>query len=202
VGPVDIHLQDTSPTWVCSNGHRNHGLFSLDYTVGYRILAKSHYELSAREDFSMSIVFSAMAFECELSRLFGKWTNIESNLSNGTGLSEEAIEEKLRKLTNIEKRIETVCRMMSPVGLDTFVKQTKELNDAISNRFPSLKIGTLAHDFQQTVFWPRNRVLHFGYTAYTEADASRCHSIADIGLQILSRLDKAKYDAVFPPQHG
>ena len=39
---------------------------------------------------------------------------------------------------------------------------------------------------------------HFGYTEYTEPDAARCYSIANIGLQILSQLDKAKYAAVFP----
>ena len=59
-------------------------MFALDFTVGYKILAKSEYELSARRDFSMSIVFAAMSFECELSRLFGKWTSIESNLSGCT----------------------------------------------------------------------------------------------------------------------
>lgn len=75
--PVDIHLNDDSAAWVCSKGHHNDGIFALDFTVGYKILAKSEYELSARRDFSMSIVFSAMSFECELSRLFGKWTNIE-----------------------------------------------------------------------------------------------------------------------------
>ena len=198
--PVDIHLNEDSPAWVCSNGHRNQGIFALDFTVGYKILAKSEYELSARRDFSMSIVFSAMSFECELSRLFRKWTNIESNLSNGTGIKDEEIEGRLRKMARIDNRIEAVCQLMSPVGVNAFVSQTGDLKDAIINRFPSLRIGTLAQDFQQTVFWPRNRILHFGYTEYTEPDAARCYSIANIGLQILSQLDKAKYAAVFPPQ--
>ena len=39
-----------------------------------------------------------------------------------------------------------------------------------------------------------------GYTEYTEPDAARCYSIANIGLQILSQLDKAEYVAVFPSQ--
>lgn len=198
--PVDIHLNDDSPAWVCSKGHHNQGMFALDFTVGYKILAKSEYELSARRDFSMSIVFSAMSFECELSRLFGKWTNIESNLSNGIGIKDEEIEGRLRKMGSIDQRIEAICRLMSPLGLNAFVSGTTGLKDAIVNRFPSLTIGSLATDFQQTVFWPRNRILHFGYTEYSEPDAARCYSIASIGLQILSQLDKAKYASVFPPQ--
>jgi hypothetical protein len=197
--PVDIHLNDYSPDWVCSKGHHNLGMFALDFTVGYKILAKSEYELSARRDFSMSIVFSAMSFECELSRLFGKWTSIASNLSGGTAPKDEETEEKLRKMVRIDKRIDAVCRLMSPLGMDEFVSQTSDLKDAIVNRFPSLRIGTLSQDFQQTVFCPRNRILHFGYTEYTETDAARCYSISNIGLHILSQLDKAKYAAVFPP---
>jgi hypothetical protein len=197
--PVDIHLNDDSPAWVCSKGHHNQGMFALDFTVGYKILAKSEYELSARRDFSMSIVFSAMSFECELSRLFGKWTNIESNLANGIGIKDEEIEGRLRKM-GVDQRIEAICRLMSPLGLNAFVSGTNDLKDAIVNRFPSLTIGSLATDFQQTVFWPRNRILHFGYTEYSEPDAARCYSIASIGLQILSQLDKAKYADVFPLQ--
>lgn len=198
--PVDIHLNDDSAAWVCSKGHHNQGIFALDFTVGYKLLAKSEYELSARRDFSMSIVFAAMSFECELSRLFGKWTNIESNLSNGIEIKDEEIEVRLRKMGSIDQRIEAICRLMSPLELNAFVSGTNELRDAIVNRFPSLTIGSLATDFQQTVFWPRNRILHFGYTEYSEPDAARCYSIASVGLQILSQLDKAKYAAVFPPQ--
>src|ERR1700733_8731880 len=144
--PIDIHLSDYSPAWVCSKRHHNQGMFALDFTVGYKILAKSEYELSARHDFSMSIVFSAMSFECELSRLFGKWKNIESNLSNGTGIKDEEIEGRLRKMGSIDQRIEAICRLMSPLGLNVFVSGTNDLKDAIVNRFPSLTIGSLATD--------------------------------------------------------
>jgi len=100
-GPVDIHLNDSTPAWVCSNGHSNQGMFALEITVGYKILAKSEFELASRRDYSMSIVFAAMAFECELSRLFGKWTNIELGMSNLPELKEVEIEERLRKMARI-----------------------------------------------------------------------------------------------------
>ena len=146
----------------------------------------------------MSIVFAAMAFECQLAYLFGKWTKIESGLFSGAEVKDEEIEEQLRKLGRIDKRIEAVCQLMSPLGLDAFVTHTLDLKDAIDSRFPSLNRGSLAQDFQQTVFWPRNRILHFGYTGYQQPDAARCYSIASIGLQIFSTMDKAKLSAVFP----
>jgi hypothetical protein len=196
---VDIHLDDDSPAWVCSKGHHNQGIFDLEFTVGYKIMAKSEYELSVRRDFSMSIVFCAMALECELSRLFKKWTNIEQSLLNRNELKDEEIEGRLRRMPSIDKRIEAVSKLMSPSGLDAFVTEMNDdLKATIDNEFPSLTIGTLAQDFQKMVFWPRNRILHFGYTEYTEPDAARCYSIVNVGLQILSRLDRAKRTAVFP----
>ena len=197
--PVDIRLHDHSPKWICSKGHHNHGYFSLDFTIGYKILGKSEYEFSSRQDFSMSIVFSAMAFECEISRLFGKWKGIEAGLRDGTILRDEDIETELRRYGSVSRKIEETCRLMSPEGLDDFVRDRDDLKGAIDNRFPSLRIGSLAEGFQKTVFWPRNRILHFGYTEYTQADAARCYSIASLALGLLNELDKLKCAATFPP---
>jgi len=82
--------------------------------------------------------------------------------------------------------------------MDQYVKDTDVLRDTIQQAFPSLTIGALAKDFQQTVFWPRNRILHFGYADYVQVDAERCYSISNLGIDILSRLDKSKYAATFP----
>jgi hypothetical protein len=195
---VDIRLDDHSPCWACKNGHSNQAVFDLDFTVGYKILCKSWYEFSVRKDYSMCIVFAAMAFECEVSFLYTKWMQVESHLANGPWLKDEDVENELRRMPEIDRRIEAVCKKMSPLGLDEFVRQTTEFKDAITTRFPSLTIGTLAKDFQRTIFWPRNRILHYGYTGHEEPDAARCASIAELGIRILSQLDKAKRLAVLP----
>jgi hypothetical protein len=196
--PVDIHLNDDSPVWVCKNGHRNQGLFPLDFTVGKRILVKSFYELVTRRDFSMSIVFAAMGLECELSYRFAKWTHIEVGLRGDRRLDDEEIEKMLRRFRTIADRLEATCRLLDTRGIDQYVDDTADLRDTIQNGFPSLTLGTLAQDFQQTVFWPRNRILHFGYAEYVQVDAERCYSIANLGIEILGRLDKSKYAATFP----
>jgi len=80
---------------------------------------------------------------------------------------------------------------MSPLSLDEFVKQSPELAMDIL-RFPSLKLGQLADNFEELVFWPRNRVIHFANIGHSEEEAKRCLSIAGFGLDILTALDAAK----------
>lgn len=193
---VDIPLDEDSPTWVCGNGHSNHGDFSLDFTVGRRILVKSHYELTAREDFSMSIVLSATAFECEIASLFAKWKRVESSLAGKT-LADEEIEDQYRKLYKIVDKIERTATFLNPMGIDGYVSDSSEFQETVTNGFPSLTIGSLAKNFEEFVFWPRNRILHFGQSRYAKADADRCYSIASLGLDIFSKLDKCKYNSVF-----
>jgi hypothetical protein len=132
-----------------------------------------------------------MAFECELSFLYRKWMQVDSHLSDGPWITDEQVEEELREMATITKRLKTVCEKMSPLGLDEFVKQSPELSDCI-DRFPSLNIGTLAADFQKSLFWSRNRIVHYAFTKYTEDDANKCFSIARLGLDILTHLDAAK----------
>ncbi len=191
--PVDIHLDDDSPDWVCQCcGKENSGFFELEFTIGYKILARSEWEHNARKDYSMSIILSAMAFECELSRLFNKWTHISALTSEQDRVNDEEIETMLRKYASIRERIEAVGKLLDPRGLDDFVRSSARLRETIESGFPSLHIGSLAQDFQRTLFWPRNRILHTGYTGYTQEDSARCHSIARLALGILHDMDLAR----------
>jgi hypothetical protein len=123
------------------------------------LLARAGYEYRAQTDYSMTIVFSAMAMECELARLFKKWMDIES-LNRGQAPDDRAIEEAYRRLgSNVADRIEAVAILLDPRGLYEFVKSSKEWNTTITDDFPSLNVGSLARDLQQALFWPRNRIL-------------------------------------------
>ncbi|MFQ5662386.1 MAG: hypothetical protein ACE5HL_00955 [Terriglobia bacterium] len=190
--PVELHLDDDSPKWVCHCGHTNFGFFELDFTVGYKILARSEYEHNSRKDYSMSIIFSAMAFECELSRLFRKWTDIASLRAGSGPISDAEIEAMLRRHKNVKEKIEEVGKLLDRRGIDEFASSSEELREVIVSRFPSLHLGSLAEDFQKTLFWPRNRILHAGYTKYREEDSARCYSIAQLGLGVLREMDHAK----------
>lgn len=73
-----LHLDKTSFDWTCPKcGFTHPSYLGLDVTIGWLLLVKSRHELVNEKDFSMAIVFAAMAFESELSRLFFKWKDIE-----------------------------------------------------------------------------------------------------------------------------
>jgi len=139
----------------------------------------------------MSIVLAAMAFEAELSRLFRKWTHI-ADLREGREFDEEKCELMLRSFKNVADKIEKVSKLMVPEGIGSFVSADAELRTAIDKGFPSLPLKALPSSFQKSVFWPRNRILHGGFSKHTEEDANRVYSIAWMGLIILQKMDLKK----------
>ena len=189
---VSVHLDDHLLEWTCQAcGHINYGFFELDVTIGHKILARSGYEANIEKDYSMSVVLSAMAFECEVARLFIKWKEIEG-LKKAKNVSKGDLEEEYRKLWKVTKRIKETAKLMRPGGLADFVRKSPELSKTIVSNFPSLHIGSLAEDFEKLLFYPRNKILHFGYARYRKDDAERCHSIAQFGLHLLRQMDLAK----------
>jgi hypothetical protein len=190
---VNVKLNANWWEWTCSAcGHENSVLSAAGWTLGWRILEKTKYEFLIREDFSTSIVFSAMAFEAELARLFFKWTKIDTRNERLLTMSDEELDDEYRKLgRNIAERLESVTKLLDPRGVDDFARDS-ELGGQIDKDFPSLNLGSLARDFQQSLFWPRNRILHTGYADYTKDDALRCHNIALVGLTLLREMDTAR----------
>jgi hypothetical protein len=175
--------------WTCPKcGFEHPSFFGLDVTVGALLLEKSRYELLQEKDFSMAVVFAAMAFESELSRLFLKWKEIEC-LAIGVDLDREQCERRLRDLKTIGRKIDGVSKFLVNSGMDDFVSSKKHLRDLISTGFKSVRVGTLAADFQKHLFWPRNKVLHWGDAKNSYEDAARSYSIANLGLIILREMD-------------
>jgi len=184
-----VHLGQTSFDWTCPKcGFTHPSFLGLDLTVGVLLLEKSRHELLQEKDFSMAVVFAAMAFESELSRLFLKWTEIEC-LRTGAELDREECERQLRDFKTIKRKIEEVSQFLVNSSMDDFVLSKTQLRDDISTGFKSIRIGTLATDFQQHLFWPRNKVLHWGDAKNSYEDAAKCCSIANLGLIILRAMD-------------
>jgi hypothetical protein len=188
---IFINLSDSSFERKCNCGDVYSGFFGNDVTLGYKILFRSRYELIEREDYALSIVFSAAAFECELSRLHFKWSDITA-LQTGKQVSDGEFEELLRKYRSIDVKIEEVCKLMDPLGFQEFVKSSTDLRQTVTEGFPSLHLNSLTSDFQQELFWPRNRVLHLADTSFKKAEGVWCFNIATLGLRILEELDKKK----------
>lgn len=184
-----VHLDQSSFDWTCPKcGFKHPSFLGLDITVGVLLLEKSRYELVHEKDFSMAVVFAAMAFESELSRLFLKWKEIEC-IGAGVELDREECERGLRDFKAIDRKIEGVSQFLVKSGIDDFVSSKAQLRDQIATSFKTIRIGTLAADFQRHLFWPRNKVIHWGDAKNSYDDAARCYSFAKLGLIILREMD-------------
>ncbi len=188
---VFVNLDDTSFQWDCSCGEDISGSFANNVTTGFKLLWRSRYELIKKKDCSLSIVFSATAVECELSRLYFKWNNIAA-LKDKEDISDDALEEHLRKYRTINTKFEEIAKLMDSRGFSQFVKETDDLRQMINNDFPSLNIDDLSKSFQESLFWPRNRILHLGASRYGHDDAIRCFDIATLALKIFESMDNNK----------
>lgn len=188
---VFVNLKDTSFEWNCTCGADLSGFLSANVTTGFKLLYRSRYELMGNHDFSLSIVFSATAVDCELSRLHFKWRSI-GGLSEGRSPTDAELEEQLRSFRSIAVKMEQVCRLMHPGGVVDFVQSDHQLKETVECGFPSLELSDLSKSFQMRLFWPRNRVLHLADATFSLDDAKRCFNIATLGLRILEALDQKK----------
>lgn len=186
-----VDLNDTSFVTKCTCGAENAGILDLNVTVGYKLFLRARFELVEKKDYSLSIVLSATAFECELSRLHYKWNQLAA-LDKGECIADSDLEEMLRKYRSIDLKIEAVARLMDPLGLTSFVMESQELAETVRKGFPSLHIDQLAKDFQKTLFRPRNRILHLADSSFREPDAKRCISISALALRIFEAMDVTK----------
>jgi hypothetical protein len=194
--PVNVPLNAIWFEWTCPRcEYENAVLSPTGWTIGGRILEKAVFEYHENADFSTSIIFSAMAVEAEVARLFSKWRKIDTMQHEVRVPSAEELEEGYRRLgRTITEKIEGVGRLLDDRGIDEFAR-TSELRKRIESDFPSLSIGSLAEDIQKAVFWPRNRILHAGFMEYQQEDAKRANNIARLTLELLKEMDTARRPA-------
>ena len=188
---VFVQLHDLRFVGLCDCGQHLSGCLGNTVTIGIRLLYRSSYEFRINSDFSLSIVFSATAMECELSRLFFKWTRIE-NLHNGVHLSDTELDNSIRHFRTIDAKIEEVAKLMYPAGLSAFVQARQDLRDMITGGFTSIDLNSLSSSFQEKLFWPRNRILHLGETLCDSDHSKRCYNMARLGVHLFHELDVYK----------
>jgi hypothetical protein len=193
---IRIRLDETSFDWTCPKCNRVHPTFLGSFTVGVLLLEKSWYELKVEKDFSMAIVFAAMAFESQLSYLFGKWRSIDTGEAGEEFRAQ--CEREMRDFKTIDRRIAEVSNLLVGQGMDEFVSALPDLRETITTRLTSLRLGSLPNDFQKHLFWQRNAILHWGDKKHSYEDAAQCWSLADFGLWILQRMDEARQRGATP----
>jgi hypothetical protein len=194
--PVLVALDAVWYEWTCAEcGTANSILSSLDWTKGKRILERAT-QYREQGDYATSIVFSAIALEAELARLFFKWRRIDhlrEMIAHTRPYEPEPTDEELeveyRQLgRTIAERIESVCLLLDERGIDEVARQS-DLATPIEDDFPSLNLGSLARDLQRAIFERRNRVVHTGYTGHDESDARTAQNCADVAISLLKQMD-------------
>src|SRR5258707_11566625 len=95
--------------------------------VSTRVFNKSFSELHSG-DFTVAIIFSAMAVECELARVFVKWKGIDLGLpTDVTQAHRDLWDAQLRHWTKIIVRLDKVCEFLSNQSFDAFVTNNAKL---------------------------------------------------------------------------
>ena len=102
----------------------------------------------------------------------------------------EDLEKGLRGLLPMRRKIETVANLLDSRGLDQFVQSSEELLGSLAKLRPTLKLESLPKDFEKSLFWPRNQILHLGTTDVKELDAFWCYRVSEFGLDLFGELDR------------
>ena len=188
---VFMDLNADRVDYACSCGHELPGVLTFNLNTGLLVLRRARYEFKQQHDIPLSMVFAAMAVDCELSRLYLKWGHIAA-FRDRRRIGDAELEEQLRRLGSATQRLEGVARVMHASGLSDFVLNRPEIRDWIASGFPSLNAATLAETVTEALFWPRNRILHVGDTNYDEAAGRKSFNVAQLVLHIYQAMDAEK----------
>jgi len=183
-----VHSLDFSFDFNCECGEQRNFDINSNITLSKKMLFRSRYEMETNDDFSLSIIFSAMAFEYEIASKYRKWRRIEE-LKKENLISHEKLEEELRNLFNLKSKIEKMSLLMDQKGIDNFVTSSKDIVRIIKKDYPFLDYKELSKGIEQHLFWPRNHMVHFGTTKYVKNDALQCLRVSELGIHILYLMD-------------
>ena len=183
-----INLSDSKFNNNCKCGEIEHAYLSSSITTGYKILLRSYHEREVNQDYSLSIVFSATAVDCELRRLHHKWKSI-NQVDKNEDVTSETLDKIFRSYGSVVTKIQKTAQLMYPKGFESFSKDNKDIRKLVHN-FPSLNPNSLAKDIQENLFWPRNSILHSGSDNYRDKNAIKAYKISTFVLLILKALDE------------
>jgi hypothetical protein len=151
-------------------------------------------------DYTLSIICSAIAVECALTRVFLKWKETESlgkSGHRGTETEKKAWEKEYRKNRRFIDSANFVSNALVGKKFDVFVADfTKTNRDhpgiLIKARLPQMEGQSQLAYFQTEIFDRRNRIMHWGEVGYQQSDAASCLSAAIGMINILKLMDRQK----------
>jgi hypothetical protein len=162
--------------------------------VGLRILSRAAAEIES-EDYTLSIILSAMAVECELARLFMKWKEVDfMDKAMPTPQDRETWAEQWRKWVSIAVRFDKVSTLMTGEDLDLFLSHNPGLLKSTNAKY---SVGASPKDFFiKDFFYKRNKIVHQGEIDFGQADGEMCYTLATTLFQIFKVMDEKRIKAL------
>lgn len=160
-----------------------------------------------QDDFTLTIILSAMGVECELAYFYIKWKGLDFAMANDVpfpdDVKKEEWAEEWRNFKNISRRFDEVSQLLTGVKLDSFLMTNGNLVKGVDAAYPTAKnFASRKEFFRQELFDRRNKILHRGKIDFQEAEGKMCFELATALFQIIKAMDLDRYNATFPPSKG
>jgi len=195
---IKIQQEDSHFNYDCRCGYRGSVYLGQTYNISEKLLERSWYEYENNQDYPLSIILAAMAFESQISQFYVRTQEI-LELKDGNEVSREDFEsweEELRRMNGVANKIQKISEILVPGGLESYLEDNDELRTALEEGFPSLDIDNLPVSLQKELFWPRNEVLHYGKSNNTAENALKCINIAAVSMRLFNDMEKAWSDRI------
>ena len=167
----------------------------LGNVVRMAILGRASSEFKS-EDWTLTIVLSAMVVECRLAWLFTKWNRTMLSLQrNPADTDEEAWENEWRDIRAIAKRMEKVSNVLTQKSFDEFIAQNNSLVKSLNAKYTNTATSHKEF-FIQELFHHRNRIVHVGKIDSQKSQAEIALAVATTMWQILDAMDKTRAKAL------
>jgi hypothetical protein len=165
--------------------------------AGQLILSRSWSELK-NGDWTLAIVLSAMAVECEMARLYLKWNEIDlMTTRTPADTDQQAWEDQWRKFYAIGVKLDKVSELLTGGPFDSFLAQNTDLLLAVQTQCPEYKNSISQKKFFEDEFFKRrNRIVHRGEIDFQQTDAELCFTIATSLWRILDTMDAQRLRAL------
>ena len=160
--------------------------------VAERILARSFSELEA-EDYTLSILFSAIAIETFIQAFYLKIKAMEEFEQSypPTSEQEERWGKEYKNLKAFLPRLNKVATLASGMTFNEFVRTDAYVQEHLKsiNSLSEIPDQYLQHE----IFDRRNKIAHLGFVDFGEKEAQKATEAALLAVVALRRLDQMKF---------
>jgi hypothetical protein len=197
--PFSTYGEAPWPTVVCTKcGMVGGQINPLSVSVtAERLLFRSKQELEDG-DYTLSIVIGTMVVESFLTRLFFKvkgMDNYAATFTWPTEAQEKACVNEYPRKGGFTGPADFVSKATAGMTFDEFVGSNATTKKIMAG-FPNAAGLSPKQYFQSKLFYPRNRIAHWGYVNTSKGEAERCLALAIAIVSLFRAMDKVKYGAL------